>query len=348
MTSSPRVIILATSKKTRGGVTSVVKAHKQGEQWEKYRCVWIETQIDKNVLMKFIYLLFSFLQFIIIIPFYDIVHIHTSAGNCAKLKTPYLFIAKLLRKKIIAHIHIGSQMELYKNDYFFNYVLKNSDIIIVLSNIFKEKIKNIYNLNNTVRVIYNPCIDVDTVNYEVRKKQILFAGILDHNKGFKDLLSAFALIATKHKDWKLIFAGNGEIDNGRALADNLGIKNQVEFMGWVNGKDKDTLFKESSVFCLPSYAEGFPMSALDAWAYGLPVVCTPVGGLPDIIINGENSLVFNSGDVNKLSIQLERIITDEKLRFDISQKSKELALTTFNQKHINNQIGLLYKSLINV
>lgn len=135
------------------------------------------------------------------------------------------------------------------------------------------------------------------------------------------------------------------MDKGKRVSKELKIANQVEFLGWVSGEEKDKVFRESMIFCLPSYAEGFPMAVLDAWAYGLPVVTTPVGGIPDVAIDGENMLLFNPGDINSLAGQLERLMVDEELRSRISLASVEFAEGKFNLDTINKQIGELYKTL---
>ena len=89
------------------------------------------------------------------------------------------------------------------------------------------------------------------------------------------------------------------------------------------------------------------MAVLDAWAYGIPVVCTPAGGLPDIVEDGKNALLFNYDDDITLAHQLDKLISDENLRNNISKESLKLAQTTFNVNNINNQIEELYKSLSN-
>lgn len=89
------------------------------------------------------------------------------------------------------------------------------------------------------------------------------------------------------------------------------------------------------------------MAVLDAWAYGLPVITTPVGGIPDIAEDGKNLLLFTPGDVEQLAKQFERMIRDENLRNKIANESIRLAHTTFNQQVINKQIGDIYKELLN-
>lgn len=88
------------------------------------------------------------------------------------------------------------------------------------------------------------------------------------------------------------------------------------------------------------------MAVLDAWAYGLPVITTPVGGIPDIAIDGENMLLFNAGDIDKLAENMQRLIDDNELRNKILKESVNLANTTFNIDTINNQIGSLYQEMI--
>jgi glycosyltransferase involved in cell wall biosynthesis len=88
------------------------------------------------------------------------------------------------------------------------------------------------------------------------------------------------------------------------------------------------------------------MAVLDAWAYGLPVITTPVGGIPDIAKDGENLLLFEPGDVNKLSECIEALIDSDILREKLSKESLHLAQTTFNIETINNQISSIYSSLL--
>ena len=73
-----KVLVVATSRKTRGGVTSVVKAHEQGQQWGEYGCEWIETHRDGNIVVKFAWLFTGLCKFIVKLPTCDLVHIHTS------------------------------------------------------------------------------------------------------------------------------------------------------------------------------------------------------------------------------------------------------------------------------
>lgn len=132
---------------------------------------------------------------------------------------------------------------------------------------------------------------------------------------------------------------------GKSLAQSLGVENQVVLLGWVNGEAKHKAFSEAKVLCLPSYAECFPMVVLDAWAYGLPVVTTPVGGVPDVAVDGENMLLFEPGDIDKLSEQLELIITDDVLRERLSKESKKLASEKFNLKTVTEEVAEIYEGL---
>ena len=88
------------------------------------------------------------------------------------------------------------------------------------------------------------------------------------------------------------------------------------------------------------------MGVLDAWAYGLPVITTPVGGIPDIAIDGKNLLLFNPGDINELSEQMSRMISNKKLRDSIAKESIRLSETTFNLKSVNEQVGILYNQML--
>lgn len=169
---------------------------------------------------------------------------------------------------------------------------------------------------------------------------------MNTRKGYADMIRAFAKIADGHRDWMIVFAGNGETEHGKQLAESLNISSQTLFLGWVTGADKERAFHEATVFCLPSYAEGFPMAVLDAWSYGLPVITTPVGGIPDVAEDGKNMLLFEPGDIDGLARQMERMISDEELRGNIAKESVTFAQTIFNIKTINSQLERLYDGLL--
>ena len=344
MHKQKRVLIIATSRKTRGGITAVLKAHEKGTQWKKYHCHWIQTHRDGNIFRKILYLFVAFIDYLIRIPFYDIIHVHFSLRTTAKRKVPFVKIAKLLHKKVILHLHCGSQIhDIWNQDY--DYLFSVADVSLFLSDNLLKMVEEHTGKGHDYRVCYNPCPQINKEPVLTRKKQILFSGTLYPGKGYQDLIRAFGKIAKQYQEWKLILAGNGEIAKGTLIASELGIENQVQFLGWVSGVEKDTVFRESSIFCLPSYAEGFPVAILDAWAYGLPVITTPVGGIPDVAKDGENMLLFNPGDINSLSKKLELMITDIHLRNQIEKASYEFASRKFNLKTINRQIENLYNEL---
>ena len=342
-----RVLVVATSHNTRGGITSVIKAHEQGEQWKQYHCKWVATHIDKSCIEKLAVLCGGFIKFLFFLPNYDLVHFHLSEPYSARRKLPFFRLAKLFRKKIIVHFHSfspdstlnGSYSEVYKE------LFTGADAVIVLSNYWKTVVNEKYQLGDKVRVIYNPCPIPDTLNKYNKSNSILYAGTLNQRKGYADLIRAFSKIAKRCPDWVVVLAGNGEMAEARKLAMDLGISEQVFLLGWVSGEDKNKAYQQAKIFCLPSYAEGFPMAVLDAWAYGIPVITTPVGGIPDIAEDGKNMLLFKPGDVDYLSSCLERLIFNEELRNKISKESWALAETIFNMDTINNQIGSLYKEL---
>lgn len=351
MLKLPKVLVVATSRKTRGGITSVIRAHEQGQQWAQFHCHWVQTHQDGISLRKLGYFIGALIDFCCRLPFYDIVHIHISEPISALRKIPFFVLSKILGKKTIIHFHsfspettiLGTRRSVYK------YLFTHADCVIVLSEFWKEIIIKKLPVNyNAIRVLYNPCQKFLFDKDVEAQMWILYAGTLNERKGYKDLIKAFALIAKKYPDWKIIFAGNGEIEEGKNLAKKLGISAQTEFMGWITGDMKTKVFQQSSIFCLPSYAEGFPMAVLDAWACGLPVITTPVGGIPDVAQDGKNMLLFTPGDTNALAAKMDLMIRDVSLRRAIGEESVKLSQTIFNIKTINERLGDIYTDVANV
>ena len=342
-----KVLVIATSRKTRGGITSVVKAHEIGEQWKKYHCRWIETHRDGNNIRKLWYLGTALVEYICLLPFYDIVHIHLATTQSAKRKKMFFYLAKWLSKKVILHFHPSNEKFLFEpmNVRLYRKLFSKADLVLVLSEQWRCWIKMALGLSNHIEVLYNPCPIVNRRD-DLRKNHILFAGSIISRKGYETLIRGFAKIAQEHSDWKVIFAGHGEIANAMKIVECCGIQDQVEFLGWVTDKDKEKVFQEASVYCLASDGEGFPMGVLDAWAYGIPCVVTPVGGIPDIVVDGENGLVFGVGDVDGLANKLHMIIIDRTLRENIVLGQDQYVKGAFNINSINRKLEKIYTRLL--
>ena len=341
-----KVLVIATSRKTRGGITSVVKAHQTGEQWKKYHCKWIETHRDGNSFRKLWYLFSALLQYLILLPFYDIVHIHIATTQSAKRKQLFFLPAKWMRKKIILHFHPSNEKFLFEpyNQKLYKRLFSQADLVLVLSEQWRKWIKEALGITEHIEVLYNPCPKVNRRD-DIRKNYILFAGTIIPRKGYGDLVKAFSQIAEKHFNWKVVFAGNGEIEKAKRIAKNYGISQQIEFLGWVKGEKKEAVFQKASIYCLASDGEGFPMGVLDAWAYGIPCVVTPVGGIPDIVRDGVNGLIYPVGDIKELASKLDLLISNENLRKSIVKETDKYVNNDFNVSVINKKLGEIYSTL---
>ncbi len=345
-----KVLVVATSRKTRGGITSVVKAHETGPQWKKYHCRWIQTHRDGPVWRKIWYFITALLEYVILLPWYDIVHIHAAAGSSAKRKLYFAKLAQLLRKKIIVHFHPSSEKTLFgQSGAQAKKLFDMADLICVLAPRWESIICDVFKGNNyQFEVVYNPCPHVPKRLHscDVKEKYILYAGRLSERKGYNRLLEAFAQIAKRYPDWKLIFAGDGEIENAIQLRGSLKIdEKQVVFLGWISGKEKDDVFQNASIYCLPSMGEGFPMGVLDAVAYGVPVITTPVGGIMDVMHNGVDCCIFDTYDIETLASCLSELMNSEDKRKSLVHEADKLKDNEFNLSRICKQLEDIYSSI---
>jgi glycosyltransferase involved in cell wall biosynthesis len=148
-------------------------------------------------------------------------------------------------------------------------------------------------------------------------------GRLSHEKGVDLALEAWAQVSPRHPDWRLRVYGSGPLeDRLRRLAGSWEISEVVEFHGATH--DIETALAESSIFALPSREEGFPMSVLEAMAYGLPTVafdCAP--GVRELLTDGHDALLIWPGDTVGFAAALDRLIRDEDFRHELGGHARE-------------------------
>ncbi len=355
MINNKRIIVtyVGPGHKSRGGVSSVIQAYMESELSRKYKLRWLETQDDKN---KFTKLLF-FLSAVVRSPYYyinsDIIHIHTASYNSFYRKSIFILLSKLFKRKLVLHIHGGgfgeflSEAKQFKKFYIL-FLLKMADVLICLSPIKVNEIKNELT-GKLIKVILNPLLfdisECKGVNSKDTVK-ILFAGWIEKEKGVFDLIKAFSIVCQNHTNVRLIIAGKGKIAEGKNLALKLNVDEKTEFPGWLSKEEMKKVLSESDIFCLPSYSEGIPMSIIEAMAFSLPVITTPVGGIPDIVESGNTGIFVNPGDVESLSNKLSFLIESKKVRLEIGKNAKKFVKQNCKIDIISKKIGALYTQIL--
>lgn len=128
-------------------------------------------------------------------------------------------------------------------------------------------------------------------------------------KNHKCLLKAFKRIHDEIDIARLIIVGDGPLAGQlESLAVELGISGQVRFTGFQ--RDVDDYLRSLDVFVLCSLHEGVPISLLEAMSMGIPVVCTRVGGIPEVLTDNHNGMLVESDDAESLSAAVRKIAAD--------------------------------------
>lgn len=223
-----------------------------------------------------------------------------------------------------------------------------------------------------VRVLHN-CIDLDAVtpkdwgaaeaHNEVR---LVFLGDVSFRKGFPDLADALAVVREKNPSVVLVVAGevvppaaesflrrdfltpDVQLRFDRAgdrirEALEAGASAGICYMGSVRGEHKWQLLRDSDVLVLPSYAEGLPMSILEAMATGLAVIATSVGAVTDAVIDGETGYVVPPGGVALLADRLGKLAADVHLRRRMGEAGRHRIERVFSGPVVGTRFGSLMR-----
>ena len=102
----------------------------------------------------------------------------------------------------------------------------------------------------------------------------------------------------------------------------------------------------ADVLCLPSYREGFGQVIIEAASTGLPSVCSRIYGITDAVVNGRTGLLFPPGDINALTVALERMLDDTSLRQKMGEAARERGQSLFSSHDITQQLLCLYEETL--
>jgi len=287
---------------------------------------------------------------------FDIIHAHYAIPHAA---AAYL-AAKTLGEnapKIITTLH-GTDITLIGKDRSFysiaKFTIEASDGLTAVSHYLDNKTREVFGISKDIRVIPN---FVDTSLFEPEGSgcaRNLFAEpeqkIIMHMSNYRpvknapDVIRIFNIIQKKIPS-KLFLIGDGpDVGNTMALARELGIGERIVFLG--NQDRVHHILPLADLFLLPSASEAFGLAALEALSCGTPVIGSIVGGLPELITDGENGWLYPIGDVEGMAEISIEILSDESLHEKLSKNARQLALEKYKTNDIIDRYMDYYKEIL--
>jgi glycosyltransferase involved in cell wall biosynthesis len=287
----------------------------------------------------------------------QIIHLHTSQGVGWLKDTFFIVVAKMLGCRIILHMHGGDFDHIYGRSprviqKYTRKIMKQVDSLIAVSGEWKNRLKHIF---PDIHILcLKNCINVDAISPAHASRstngvKALFLGLVGTSKGAFDLLEALSLLKSSHTSIHLTFAGpeerEGDLLRAEKKVKELALERVCRVVGPVYGAEKSELLSESGLFVLPSYKECLPMAILEAMAAGMPVVATPVGGIPEVVREGVNGFLIAAGDVLALAEKLALLAGNPDLREAMGRRSREFAEQELDVKSYIKRLVELYESL---
>lgn len=338
------------------GISAVLSNYFRFGDFGKYNVRYIATSRRGAFPKKIIGLVLGLLEYIPRIAGRKVrlVHIHSADYKSFYRKMLFGILGKIFGKKVIVHIHGAMFKEFYaENSPMFRTLISKYlgwvDAVIVLSPSWKEYFLSISS-SACIRVLYNPVNGADfeklAPKADRKSANILYMTMLYERKGIYVLLDAIPTIIRKNPSAKFLLCGGGEIEKCQAICREKGISDNVEFCGWVAGPAKLEKFEQADLFVLPSYHEGFPVSLIEAMFARLPVICTPVGGVPDLLAERENAFFMQFGNSDELADKVNELLENTSLREAMGRKNHAKAADLFDTKTVLSRLSRVYDEVI--
>lgn len=349
-----RIVMIGTAFETMGGISSVVNVYRGAGLFARYPIVYIASHCDGGAIVKLKIMVLAWLRYwrLLLRGQVGMLHVHVSSRASFWRKSTFFLPAFLFGIPTIFHLH-GSEFAIFYEQecgdirkHFVRHIFNQASRVVVLSAAWKAWVEGICS-NPHVEAIYNPVLVPVTATDERARIDgtVLFLGRLGKRKGSYDLLDAAARVAANRPNLRLLLGGDGELDQIKARAEQLEIGDRVELLGWVRGADKERNLASAMIYTLPSYNEGLPMSVLEAMAAGLPILSTPIGGIPEAVSDGVEGFLVPPGDVAALADRLERLLSEPGLARRMGEAARRKVEGSFSADAVLPQVERLYGEL---
>jgi len=287
----------------------------------------------------------------------DILHAHYAVPHAASA-----YLAKQIfnsrRLKTVTTLH-GTDITLVGADPSFRRVVKfaieKSDGVTAVSRYLKNRTIEEFDIRREIRVIYNfvdparPARNRDLCSREAfspkGEKILMHASNFRPVKRIGDVVRIFARVRDQIPA-KLMLVGDGpERPLIQKLVNEMHLGSEVHFLG--EQDQLEPLFFCTDLFLLPSEQESFGLTALEAMNCGVPVICTNIGGLPEVIVHGETGYLFPVGDVASMAAKAVELLSHPAEHELFKTRARRRAEQFFDAAQIIPQYEAFYKEVLN-
>lgn len=270
-------------------------------------------------------------------------------------KPCFLYIGGSI-KKVVAegrkHNNVARWLSLFTANIFFllsKWMAKDSLVFVVGSELYREfsPFAN-HCVNFTPSIISKTDIYPKSDTCQRNPIKLLFVGRLAPVKGLRYLFEAMNILMNEGIKVKLEIVGEGSHKPQLVKeAERLGIVDQIHFHGQIPfGLELFKIYREADIFVLPSLSEGIPKTLIEAMASGVPIVATKVGGIPDVIRDGQTGLLIKPRYSKEIAGGIERIINNQDLRQKIIKNGYRFVKEHTIEKQAQFMASTIYQHLL--
>ena len=279
------------------------------------------------------------------LPRFDVVHVFSASYFSFLLApTPAILIAKLYGKPVLLNYHSGEAEDHLRRWHRTALpLIKLADRVVVPSDYL---VRVFAKFDVQAEAVYNT---VESRRFQFRERRPLNPVLLSNRNlephyNVECTLRAFALIQRQVSQARLIVAGDGsQRDRLRAVAESLALKD-VDFIGAVAPEGMAALYDEADIFVNASNVDNQPLSIIEAFASGLPVVTSGAGGIVYMVGDRKTGLIFRKGDHEAMAGRVMTLLSDQELALRIATRARE-ECNKYNWAAVRNQWLETYREL---
>lgn len=280
---------------------------------------------------------------------YDIIYLTiNSKGKGLYKELPIVFFIKLFNKKIVYHYHnkgIIGQQNSWLLDKLYRYQFKNSRVILLSPKLYFDINKyvgeeRVYYCPNGVPIVNR--IDLSILNSQRNSKEkteVLFLSNIMKQKGVFTLLEACKILREKGLNFRTYFVGTWIDINQDEFYNYVFQNNLKDIVSFENDKyddEKYQYFARTDIFCHPTENDCFPLVILEAMQFGLPVISTNEGAIPDIIKDNYGGYIIPPKDPEALAEKIEYLINNPILRLEMGGRNIRTFINNYSLERFEN------------